>query len=376
MTLRSLLALLPFAGTAAADTTPAAPLLERLDRRVADIQEKERLPALGVLVMIGGEVACEVYAGSPGGGREGELGPASRWHLGSITKSMTATMIARLIDRGELSWDSTLGELLGARGYEIHEDCKPITIHQLITNRAGLAANLEDGRLWLTLMGEGADDPLGQRERLTRAVLAKPPAYRPGEGSTYSNLGFAIAGHVAELITGVEYEAMLQREVFEPLGMRSAGFGPPEGENDPIGHGRFLSSMGDNPAAIAPSGRAHATLADLAAFASAHIAAARGEPGDLLDQASWRKLHTPPDAHDPVYAAGWVTRMPESGERPVLFHNGSNTLWYAECWVLPEHDAVVIIATNRGVGSATRAVRSLAGEIVGAIIAGDEPETP
>ena len=72
---------------------------------------------------------------------------SDRFHIGSVTKSMTATMIARLIERGELSWELTLGKALA--DVEMHPVYREVTLHQLLRHRAGIVAHLthEDAEL-------------------------------------------------------------------------------------------------------------------------------------------------------------------------------------------------------------------------------------
>ena len=69
-------------------------------------------------------------------------------------------------------------------------------------------------------------------------MLSPPPKVPPGQ-YFYSNCGFGIAGHIAEVIMGKPWEQLVRELVFEPLGMKSAGFGVPwEGEppTDPWPH--------------------------------------------------------------------------------------------------------------------------------------------
>jgi D-alanyl-D-alanine carboxypeptidase len=146
-----------------------------------------------------------------------------------------------------------------------------------------------------------------------------------------------LAGALCEKVTGKAYEALMAEEVFGPLGMASAGFGPPSLGN-PQGHRKGLMSGrlkaqgvdptgADNPPPMSPAGRAHMTLPDLAMFGLAHSEGHRGLRNDYLKQETWQFLHTPP-VRTPAgndYAYGWIAR-PDG----TLWHNGSNTMWLAE----------------------------------------------
>jgi hypothetical protein len=105
-----------------------------------------------------------------------------------------------------------------------------------------------------------------------------------------------------------------------------------------------LALQEDNPPAIAPAGRVHCSLDDLARYTICHM---EGEQkGGLLKPDTFRRLHTPPEKGE--YACGWVcVRRGWAGGR-ALMHNGSNTMWYLVMWLAPKKDFSVIVATNTG----------------------------
>ena len=138
----------------------------------------------------------------------------------------------------------------------------------------------------------------------------------------------------------------MQKRIFDPLGMDSAGFGPPgaSGKTDqPWGHVRsgegWRPRQFDNAEALGPAGRVHASFADWAKFIAMQL------PGGKnlgLDRKALDKLITPTGN----YAGGWrVTKRPW-GKGTVLNHSGSNTMWYALVWVAPKLDRAFLVATN------------------------------
>ena len=70
-------------------------------------------------------------------------------------------------------------------------------------------------------------DVVVERWSIVTHYLSRPPALNPGVRYEYSNVGYIIAGAVAERCTGKSWEELLRSEVFTPLGMTTAGFGPP-----------------------------------------------------------------------------------------------------------------------------------------------------
>jgi len=69
-----------------------------------------------------------------------------KFHLGSCTKSMTATMIATLVEEGKLKWETTVGEVFA--DVPMHEQWKGVRLEQLLTNSAGAPSGLEKDGLW------------------------------------------------------------------------------------------------------------------------------------------------------------------------------------------------------------------------------------
>ena len=396
-----LLTLTPTTAHARADTPPAAQANAQADAKpldvsdlVAKIRTASGVPALGVAVVRNGQL----WAIGADGNRTSD--PANtvpvtiddQWHIGSCTKAFTATLCAILVERGTLRWDMTVAEALPelVKSGTMHKAWHTATLWQLCSNRAGAPAGLEKGGLWGNLWKswKDGDSPRTSRAMLAAGMLARPPASTPGTKDTYSNAGFALAGHIAETVTNIDYEILLAREIFEPLGMTHTGFGPPgippavkPGDTDapasplqPWGHRRKAGAGNakptytpvkpgygaDNPPAIAPAGTIHSTLADWSRFIAIH---AMGEQRGWTDAdgkvrlsaASFKKLHSPPedDLAKSAYGFGWVTtkRPWGKGELPtdtgrVITHNGSNTMWYSVAWVAPETGYAVIATSN------------------------------
>ena len=202
-------------------------------------------------------------------------------------------------------------------------------------------------------------------------MLSKPPLSRPGTAYAYSNVGYVMAGLMAEEVAGQPWEELMQQRLFDPLGMRSAGFGPPgqssgERANQPWGHreiqGRLEPVWLDNAPCMGPAGTVHASVPDWGKFAALHLRGAEGK-GRLLKPATFRTLHTPPPGSD--YACGWTV-----GERfwaggRTLSHNGSNTYWYASIWLFPGLDVATLVATNQAGTAAETGCENATRELLG-----------
>ena len=315
-----------------------------LNLRLKAIAATHKLPGMVAGIVQGKTLVAAGATGVRKSGSKELMTIDDKMHLGSCTKAMTATRIAMLVEAGQLSWDSTIASIFPQELAEIHPDFHDVTLTQLLMHRASLPANTSWDRLGKNLT------TTEQRRAMLGKVMKKGPKSKPGTHFEYSNVGYAIAGAMAEKVTGESWEDLMQKGVFEPLGMDSAGFGPPakNGVDQPWGHRSFLgyltASQHDNPPAIGPAGTVHASIPDWAKFASLHLQAARGK-ADLLQKETFARLQTPPENGD--YAMGWIVVAPEWLKDRVLAHDGSNTLWYSSIWILPDRDLALLIATNR-----------------------------
>ena len=251
-----------------------------------------------------------------------------QWHIGSDTKSMTATLAARLVEARRLDWTATIGEVLGARLPGMDPAYAGANLLHLMSHRAGLVHDAPDPGA--RFARAPLKDPRGERLAYCAAALKQPPLAPVGAAESYSNAGFVVAAAMFETVTGRSWEQLMHDQVFRPLGLRSAGFGPPAAGDhlvQPLGHLRGADGLlrpetrrdkADLASVLGPAGLVHIGLGDLLAYLKAH----RDRPSGFLTEASWRTLQTPPFGG--YSALGWGVDGAGS-----LGHVGSNGLWWA-----------------------------------------------
>lgn len=346
-----------------------ADLQASLDQTLNDARTRANLPAVAALVQIDGKVEAESAVGVRAAGHPEPVTRQDLWHLGSDTKAMTATLIARLVEQGFLRYDDTMAKVFPGVAGRMSPAMHDVTVAQLLSHTSGLPSLATPDQMPAFHAVIGAERGVrAQRAALVVHYLSRKPATPVGEFS-YSNIGYAIAGAVAEERTGRPWEDLVRNEVWRPLGIRSGGFGPPgkSGRFDqPLGHemkdGKWVSldpeaRDSDNPAAIGPAGTVHMTLSDWLLFAQDQLEGERGTGGKLLKTESYRRLHTPVTKN---YAMGWgVLRAPD-GSNMVLTHTGSNGYWVADVRIFPKRNLVLLIATNAGGEVAEKADKEIA----------------
>jgi CubicO group peptidase (beta-lactamase class C family) len=331
------------------------------------IRAKYDFPGLAAIVVKDGKVCDLAAVGVRKTGDPAPLTTNDVFHIGSCTKSMTATVAAMFIEKGTLHWDTTISDVFPELVGRIDRKYEMVTLHQLLLHRGGVPGKPPAAawkRAW-----EQQGTPTEQRYEFIKAVLKEPPEATPGTKYIYSNQGYSIAGAMLEKITGIAWEFLIAEHLFKPLHMASAGFGPPgtkEQVDQPWGHTRrgseLVALQEDNPPAIGPGGTVHCSLSELAAYAIIHL---RGERiGGLLKPESFRKLHEPVDNGPEPYACGWVCCQRDWAGGKALTHNGSNTMWYLVMWLAPQKDLAVIVATNTGAGQTFQGCDEVAAQLI------------
>ena len=390
---------------------PSAPPIQNLDDTLQPIRDMYELPALAAVVISNGNIIAE---GAVGVRRYGDPTPVTtddQWLISSCSKSMTATMMAILVEQGKVSWTNTMAEVFPEIAGEMLPKYKDVNLLELLSHHAGMLG--QDSPLPSVLTNVDWNSLNGTETQLrylyTKLLLCQSPGPEvdalpePGTTFLYSNVGYVIAGAVAERVTGKSWEELMTTLLFQPLGMTTAGFGPPGKDSqvdqpwchlyytgDANHFPQYVQSLtggdettsnyllnaysGDNiipippdfgsspvPDVTAPAGSVHMSLKDWAKFVNMHI---EGEKGgsNLLKSETFKVLHTQPFGGD--YALGWFTSSGTDPGGAYLWHFGSHTINYAEVWMLQSADFAVLVATNIGNPDAESAVKSVVDTLV------------
>ncbi|MGP5008431.1 serine hydrolase domain-containing protein [Brachybacterium tyrofermentans] len=152
---------------------------------------------------------CSGVVGTPAHDDPRPIRPDALFDLASVTKPIVGLALLRLVDRGELSLSTTVGEVLGERP---DGPMARATLHSLLTHTSGAPGPTP---LWREHPG---------RDSLLQALAAleftEPGSWR------YSSMGFIALGLVAERASGLPLDRLVAREITEPLGLRDTGYGP------------------------------------------------------------------------------------------------------------------------------------------------------
>ncbi len=356
-----------------------------LDSLLKPYLNRFNLPALSAAVVKNGEIIASSAVGTRRAGMNIPVTINDRFHIGSDTKAMTATLAAMMIEEGRLRWNSTMAEIFPELQEKMHPTLRTVTLEQLMSHTAGIAG---DGEEVFRMYGEAMSQEGNLNEirySLLRQAVSRPLESLPGTQFTYSNLGYIIVGAAVERVAGKTWEEMITERIFLPLGMTTAGLGPQAsiGKIDaPLGHaiieGKtkvFLAGPnGDCPPVMGPAGIAHMSVLDFGQWAGWNVGEGKRGPA-LVKKETLKRLHSPVFTMPPKkdappgtppggkYAYGWGQLSVDWAPRPLLYHGGSNSMNLAHIWLDTDQDLAIVIMTNIGGTKAEEALLGLASEL-------------
>lgn len=294
---------------------------------LAELRAELDLPGVAVAVLDGDDVVLEQVLGEDGDGR-----PVSRETpllIGSVAKSMTATLVLQQVEDGRLDLD----ERVGTRLPWMHDT--DATVRQLLTHTSGYTA--ADG----LAVSERFDDRPGAVRRAAADLRLT------GTRGTYaySSANYLVLGALLEAVQSRPYAEILRRDLLEPLGMRRTSGAAAGGRDLPAGHqwwfGRPRAHQVGTDESGAPYGYVVSTLADLETYAAAQA----GERPDVLDADLLATAHAPRVRADTDrYGYGW--RVTGDGADRLVHHTGATPGSFAHVLVRPSDDRSVVVLAD------------------------------
>ena len=339
------------------------------------LREQHELPALAAVVVSSDTTLGLVVTGIRRQGQPEMVEPADRFHLGSMGKAITATVIARLIEEGTLAWTTRPVDVFPELATAIHPGYRDITLEQLLRHEAGMPAYDSTAEIRGASARAGSGSPRDQRRAFSAWLLQQRPHVTPGTRAEYSNAGYPVAAAMAEAATGEAWESLVESKLARPLGINLVYGLPARGDSpQPWGHkpkSAFLGMAtyrnavepqppGDGWALgviFEPAGDYSLSLADYAKFLQLHLAGLAGRDG-LLKASSIQRLHAGPGE----YAMGWFLR--EFDGTAAHWHTGSTDTFFSRVIMLPERNIAVAVLTNVGSETASTATREAAMELL------------
>jgi CubicO group peptidase (beta-lactamase class C family) len=276
------------------------------------------------------------------------------FQVGSITKTVTATLAMRLVEEGRLALDAPVRTYLPGLRMADEEVAARVTVRHLFTHTGGWAGDYFDD------LGRGDDALAKIVERLANLTQITPL----GRYWSYNNAGLYLAGRVLEVVGGMPYERLTQEMLLAPLGMDRSFFFAEQCITHRVGVGHE-AVYDDNsreppkvarpwalPRAAGPAGGLVSTVRDQLTYASFHMAGGLTRDGtQLLAAESIAHMQAPRvrAANDESVGLAWFIRdLP--GAR-IIRHTGGTNGQQTALQMVPARRYACTVLTNSDRGS-------------------------
>jgi CubicO group peptidase (beta-lactamase class C family) len=359
LALASLLGLSAFPTVASADETsgretiadPALrELVELLESRASKIMPRRRVPGAGVAILTGGEIAWAGGFGFADVKTERPVTGDTVFNIGSISKTVAAWGLLRLVEAGKLDLDTPVEKVLTRWKLPPSAfDHDLVTLRRLLSHTAGLSLHgypgFQPGEKLPTIEESlsGATNGPGD----VRVIL------EPGTLWKYSGGGYTISQLLLEEVSGKAFADFMREEVLVPLGMTSSDYvwteeitrlaaTPYDQRGNAIPGPRFT--------ALAAAGL-QTTPRDLARFARASMAPLRrkDDPATWVLKPETLELMQSSAQASPNYGLGYM--ISENRGIRVVGHGGANDGWMARLDIVPDTGDGLVVLTNGTNGS-------------------------
>lgn len=325
-----------------------------IDRRAPELMERLGVPGAALAIVSDGEVVWAQGYGLADRASGRPVGPETVFQAASISKSVTAWGVMRLVAEGRLDLDAPVGRYLTRWQLPPSRfDHAGVTIRRLLSHTAGLSLHgypgIPPGQPLPTL-----EESLGGGHPGAGPVEV---VSEPGTAWAYSGGGYTLLQLVVEEVTGEAFADYMRREVLEPLGMRRSSFVWDEAlrADTAVGYGRdgqpqpnylFIEQ---GPAGL------YSTATDLARFAAAGLPGRDGEPAGrgVLPPELLALMYTPAEgSEEDSYGLGYQMNVFGPG---LVGHAGANQGWKSFFGVIPAAGEGLVVLTNSHYGRDLRA---------------------
>ncbi len=345
---------------------PGAISDEWLQKRLDAARAKTKAPAFAGAVMLNGQLVANAAVGVRKQGSPEAVTVDDAFHIGSVTKPLTSTLVGVFVDKGVIRWDTTLGATFPELATTMNPAYRNVTVSDLLVHMSGMAyqpRNEPPDEYWSI-----THDIAARRYEYVKSAVSDPPEATPRTRTIYSG-GTIVVAAMLERLTKRTWESLLEEHVARPVGVTTLRFGAspsPDTVDAPWEHALDNGAITPRPSPEhyenephGPAGRnVFMSVADLARIANAYTEGT----STIVSPAGHAVTEV-----DVLGTHGSVT-WPFSGEPGtcgmVLAHEGSNGQNWSIAWISPRKHLVIALAANYYSDEVAAAGRMLIQEIV------------
>ena len=292
--------------------------------------------------------------------------------IASNTKAFTAAALALLVDQKKLSWDDKVIQYLPDFKMQDPWVTQEFNIRDLLTHRSGLGLGAGDLMLW-------PEPTRFTREDIVHNLRFLKPVASFRDAYAYDNLLYIVAGEVVTKISGLSWEAFVEKNLFKPLGMRhcfAAGVPSNQQQNLAAPHalvnGKLelleASRINNQSSLMAAAGGIKCSLKDLLIWANFMLEDPLGTGTKGLLSSKQKQILQQGITPLPIsskmrkrfqvdyraYALGW--RVSNYAGQHLVSHTGSLAGFMSRIILLPRKQSAIVILTNQQSSQARQAL--------------------
>lgn len=328
--------------------------VERFDRFVRD----DSIVG-GALVYVDGGVGAEHYVGFANRDDTSRTGRSSMhtfWHWGSITKTLTAVAVMRLVQEGKVGLDQPAVDFVPElrRIHNPHGPMDQVTVRMLLAHSSGLQAGT-----WPWTRGQEWE-PFEPTEwsQLVAMMPYMRLAFPPGSRYSYSNPAFVYLARIIETVTGDAWQAYVHKQLLLPLQLHETYFGTTPWMLDRVrSHNYTVTSTGVadhgpdfDPGITIPNGGWNARVGDIAGWLQFLMGSSDPETGAYFDrllprnaiESMWQPVVRASDEEE----MGLSFFLRHASGRRLVGHTGTQANFRSFFWMDPERRTAVIGVVN------------------------------
>ena len=330
-----------------------ADLAHEFDRFVAETAQDSGIPGTAAALIYEGEVVMLNGYGLRDVDKQLPVTPETLFHIASTQKSMTAMLVATLVDEGIVTWDTPLVDI--APDFTLSSGGDTITLRHLLSMSSGIPDTAEDN-----FYDDGYE---GSAFSLWPLLAETEPLGRPGAVFSYSNISTSMAGYAAVLVLEPDaadldraYGELLFERVIRPIGMETAVFSVDDARQSPhygksyrLDRNNLVEAEPEDIAGdtLTPSGVMKVSVSEMALYIQTQLKRGVAPNGTRIVSAEnmaamWEAQINDDDGEG--YALGWG--VTEYDGVTLIYHEGSYDNYESVIGFVPDLALGFVVLAN------------------------------
>jgi CubicO group peptidase (beta-lactamase class C family) len=319
---------------------------ELLDQRIPGWMERYDVPGVSIALVSSGELTWSNGYGFANLEKQTRMTSETVCRVESISKSVTARSVMKLVERGEIGLDDPVAHQMKSWEFPKPDiDIERVTIRHLLSHSSGLPLGT------IGLEYAPGDEKPSLRESLSREVRF---IGEPGDRFNYSNVGYHLLELLIEDVTGRNFSEFMQEEILNPLRMEDSSFEWSEDFITPIPNGHNLNGESIPVYVYSEKGAGglFANVNDIARFVTTGMVNEFYSVENILMEQSIRELYSPVIEVAEIYSlvseyyglGHFIETLPNG--KMAVFSGGQGNGWMTHFHLVPETGDGMVILTN------------------------------